>query len=662
MTCIPDKPVYRLLDANVGWSPLTTSGLTGLRSPNGLRLEPTGNVPCTWMSRFVPPRLAWDCEVCEFLLVTPAPSRVLRLGRCDCCWRALWPSGCQPIELGELTAIASHDDRFAIADRTYGVVHHFAKRGGRHLGDTPIQGALALAYDADGTLIVVCEPAAAGQPVSIVCIDRQLRSVRRHPLAPGIGGPLIAARVHDHALWIIFEPRIGVLRAWRVDPFSGASEPVEWSVVQRMLPTVPVTAANDTGFCISRARRGRLPLALCWTWQGRCVDEHEIVEANPACASIYAQRGRLQTEPLDSMIPDCRWHRVILDAQIPHGATLLTACATSEVPNPHPATNPLDWRPANGESATDFLVPSNPGRYLHLRFALGGDGTVTPRLRRVRIEFPRVTSLEYLPPVYRESSRAENFTERFLALFDSVLAEFDASIERFPALFDVQHAADEITPWLGTWLDVADDPRWSPQVRRRVLRALPSLYSRRGTRFGLKAALRLVLDLPSEIQELGPERAFAGLGQHSRLGTVRVFGRAVSRLRLGVSPLGVAPIRSHGNPDRDPLSANAYRFRVLLPADAARISRFRLDDLVASQKPAHTVESLRMPLGAFMVGSASTVGIDTAFRPQPQPVLGASGKGNIRLRRRSILAGGASGKHALVAGTRIGVGLNTLLE
>jgi hypothetical protein len=69
-----------------------------------------------------------------------------------------------------------------------------------------------------------------------------------------------------------------------------------------------------------------------------------------------------------------------------------------------------------------------------------------------------------------------------------------------------------------------------------------------------------------------------------------------------------------------------------------------------------------MPLGALMVGTASTVGVDTAFLPQPRPLLGARGKGNIRLRRRSVLASGASGRHAFVAGTRIGVGLNTLLE
>src|SRR5262249_17353133 len=149
----------------------------------------------------------------------------------------------------------------------------------------------------------------------------------------------------------------------------------------------------------------------------------------------------------------------------------------------------LTWTRAANPDADDFLLTATPGRFLHLLFEFAGDGNVTPRLRRARLEFPRATSLEHLPPVFRESGRAEDFTERLLALFDSILADIDSSIESFPALFDLDDTPDEVLPWIGTLLDVAYDPRWSARVRRRVLRSIPALYAQRGTRHGLRRAI-----------------------------------------------------------------------------------------------------------------------------------------------------------------------------
>jgi hypothetical protein len=45
--------------------------------------------------------------------------------------------------------------------------------------------------------------------------------------------------------------------------------------------------------------------------------------------------------------------------------------------------------------------------------------------------FPRSTSREFLPPVYRECRNAEDFTERFLSLFDAGIANQDRAIERY---------------------------------------------------------------------------------------------------------------------------------------------------------------------------------------------------------------------------------------
>ena len=131
--------------------------------------------------------------------------------------------------------------------------------------------------------------------------------------------------------------------------------------------------------------------------------------------------------------------------------------------------------------------------------------------------------------------------------------------------------------------------------QRSILAALPQLYRLRGTVAGLKLAIRLVFDAEVEIQELAFERAWGQLGKGSgaMLGGVRLFGKSKARFALGRSGLSTAPIKSRGNPDLDPISTGAYRFRVLAPPGPL-LSGFAVDRLVRlveSQKPAHTQAS-----------------------------------------------------------------------
>ena len=140
---------------------------------------------------------------------------------------------------------------------------------------------------------------------------------------------------------------------------------------------------------------------------------------------------RLFVVPLDSGVPRCRWHRVQLEADVPTGTSLFVQVASTDDPvtSPHPD----DWHPVSGATVTtsplDFLIDQPPGRFLLVRVQMRGDGVRTPVLRRVRLDFPRSTSLDSLPPVYRDNARAEDFTERFLSLFDAGVAELDAAIE-----------------------------------------------------------------------------------------------------------------------------------------------------------------------------------------------------------------------------------------
>jgi phage tail-like protein len=307
-------------------------------------------------------------------------------------------------------------------------------------------------------------------------------------------------------------------------------------------------------------------------------------------------------------------------------------------------------------------VRQPPGRYLHLRLRLSGDGAATPIVHRIRLDFPRSTSLEFLPPVYREEPAAEDFTERFLSLFDASIGQIDRAIERFPALLDGGSIPEGVLPWLGTFLDLALEPSWTADRRRALLAETPELYRRRGTKEGLAAAIRHVIGVDPVIEELAGERAWGALSHSAQLGSVRLFGRARARFTLGASALCSAPMRSFGDPAVDPLSGPAWRLRVLIPTAGPMTGdlRDRLARLLESQKPAHTIVTTRVGGTGFVVGSWSAAGVDTVLAPLPAPVLGGL-SGNVRLSRATVLwtrRGGARGAFSI--GRTGGVGIHTV--
>jgi phage tail-like protein len=351
---------------------------------------------------------------------------------------------------------------------------------------------------------------------------------------------------------------------------------------------------------------------------------------------------------------------VRIDADLPLGTSIAVDVTTSEECDPSSLHREDAQTDAGG---IDFLVRQPPGRYLFLRLCLSGNGEATPVVRRIRLDFPRVTSLELLPAVYREDPRAEDFTERFLSLFDAAIEDLDGLIARFPALLDGAGVDERALPWLGSFLDVAFEPSWPVERRRQVLAAVPRLYRLRGTPAGLALAVELVFGARPAIQELGRERLYSGVSRGGRLGAVRLFGRARSRFRVGRSVLGAAPLVSFGDAVDDPLREGAHRFRVLMPPGSASTAeaRARLARLVDSQKPAHTLVTVHVGGRGFILGAAPVaVGIDTAFAPLPAPVLGAAG--TVRLGRASVLRAGRRGPRPGFTAGLAAVGIQTSME
>jgi phage tail-like protein len=694
MSCGGGKANFRLLDAYVGWDATDPahSNLTGFDDPAGISLalvNPGAVDPSQILAYLPPARLARGCGACEWYLITPVPpaSRLLRRDACHPEWGPIWNGSCRPESFVDAVAVAAWRRWIAVSDHGANEVRIWAGSGATPLAEIPIDQPGPLAFTPRGELLIT---SASSSQVSRYGPDGIARGMLKAPLPDRVNRIAVD---HQDRVWIVTGDQEASWQLWRAGHEDDEFKQATVGDLAIAFPPTGIVAASAAGFCFEETGSDGLAVTSCFSWYGRPLAAGVV--SPPSVPQVQTQ-GQLLTDPIDSGIPRCRWHRVRIDADVPAGTTLSVAVATMEDlstvsqgdssrdPNwsAFPAGSPhfSDWTsPAPG--SLDFLIDQPPGRYLFFRLRFTGNGSATPVVRRVRIDFPRVTSLEHLPVVYRETPKAEDFTERFLSLFDASIRDLDSIIERYPALLDPSGVPEQMLPWLGSFFDIGFDATWNADKRRQILHDAPKLYRQRGTLAGMQTAIELVFGVTPAIDEasatgmwgaLGTKRALKAarcststpppsLRRSARLGSVRLFGKTRSRFRLDHSPLAGAPLRSYGNPDQDPFVAGSYRFQVLVPpiAKMTKEDRDRLTSLIESQKPAHTVASVRVGGAGFLLGSWSAVEVDTSLTPLAAPILGRDG--NVRLNRMSVLWNGPKGpENSTVLGQNFIVGMKAI--
>jgi phage tail-like protein len=232
----------------------------------------------------------------------------------------------------------------------------------------------------------------------------------------------------------------------------------------------------------------------------------------------YTIEGTLET-PLghshpafDGREPDCSWHRLLIDACIPPETQIqvwsradndvgqLESCEWQKEPLLHRRGDGPELPYVYSETAKDsgtweLLFQRAIGRYLQLQLVFSGDGRSTPRVRALRIYYPRFSYPEhYLPAVYREDEQSASFLERFLANFEGTFTAIEDKIAAVQVLLDARSAPPETLEWLASWLGVAVDPKWDDSRRRLFIKHAMTFFQYRGTIRGLQLALRLALD------------------------------------------------------------------------------------------------------------------------------------------------------------------------
>ena len=417
--------------------------------------------------------------------------------------------------------------------------------------------------------------------------------------------------------------------------------------------------------------------------------------------------GSYLSQPLDSKLYRCQWHRVVLNGKIPLGTSVTVCTYTNEVRlaadevavlgSEAWQTNLTAAGPVDGE--WDCLVLSGGGRFLWLRLELTGSGSTSPVLESVKIEFPRISLSRYLPAVFGEDPTASNFTDRFLGLFDTPFREIERQIDDQASLFDPLSAPAvpdrksgvDFLSWLASWIGVNLNRQTPIEQRRRLLDEAGKGFPIRGTRYGLWQKLLSFLGMtlsecccrndrpqsrcvlppancrkeskspcawvpPPLILEHYQLRRWLVLGSARLSDQAVLWGkRIVNRTQLGRNgQVGVTKLLTTPDPDQDPFLTYAHKFSVFVPAACGRSDpqKRAIVDLLDTEKPAHTLYQLEFVEPRFRIGFQSMIGLDSVVGGYPSRFA----LGQMRLGRASVLGGpeGASASSVSVGQSRIG--------
>ena len=503
--------------------------------------------------------------------------------------------------------------------------------------------------------------------------------------------------------------------------FLGLGEVARIDVLRRYFPRLPFTVdaegllhleplCQEANSCPPQATKANEDECGLFDLRGNPVSKKKSPEVIP-----YYLDGTIISEGLDSELYRCQWHRLIVQGEIPQGASVTVATHTSEVeltdeqienlPDEAWNTDLTVHTLANG--MWDCLVRSDGGRYLWLRIVFRGNGNATPRLTSIEIEFPRISLRRHLPAVFGMESQSADFTDRFLSLFDTTLRSVEQTIDHLARYFDPLSAPAERAPntqvdfltWLGSWIGLSLNRHWPEAKRRKFLKNAGRLYDLRGTREGLWRQLLLLLEIePAQVTCLDdlprarchltplncaqatppastwqPPRLILEHYQLRRwlfLGGGRLGEQAlvwghniVNRSQLDRSAqTEVSQLRTAQDPYRDPFHVYAHKFSVFVPACYQRSDHGRraLESLLRTERPAHTQAQIVYVEPKFRIGIQSMVGFDTVIGRYPSGVT----LDQTPLGSGSVLSGspGSDAGPSLRIGARSRVGTTTSLD
>jgi phage tail-like protein len=102
--------------------------------------------------------------------------------------------------------------------------------------------------------------------------------------------------------------------------------------------------------------------------------------------------------------------------------------------------------------------------------------------------------MQYLPGIYHT-----DFMARFLAIFEAVLTPIEWNVDNFDLYLNPSTTPPDFLPWLAGWFSVTFDSTWSGEQQRLLLAEAHKIFARRGTRWALTRVLEIYTGAEPEI-------------------------------------------------------------------------------------------------------------------------------------------------------------------
>jgi phage tail-like protein len=130
----------------------------------------------------------------------------------------------------------------------------------------------------------------------------------------------------------------------------------------------------------------------------------------------------------------------------------------------------------------DVLLFCLKGRYLWFCIEVisyGEDKKI--EISELKIEFPRISFIRYLPEVYQDT-KDDSFFSRFIAIFQSIYVDVEEKIDYAPALFEPFKTDYNFLKWMSNWFNIKDTDLWSEESLRSLVAEAIEIFKIKGTR------------------------------------------------------------------------------------------------------------------------------------------------------------------------------------
>lgn len=232
--------------------------------------------------------------------------------------------------------------------------------------------------------------------------------------------------------------------------------------------------------------------------------------------------------PFDSMEFETVWHRLRINVDLPSGAVYKLRIYASDRPevlvpskesrglgrinlNEYLSNDKIDVHRKVDlfddigakcyKNPNDVILYDFKGKYLWICLEFINYDQKPIKVSSIKIEFPKVSFIDYLPEIYKEEENNSKFLERFIGIFQSIYVDLEDKIDYTAIKYDVDRTTKDFLSWIGDWLSIKNASIWSEEKLRKLIKEAIKIYKMKGTKRAVAKMVKEYLGIEPIIVE-----------------------------------------------------------------------------------------------------------------------------------------------------------------